>query len=395
MSERIDSMVDDREDRSAKLKINGLLFGGWKTLRAEVGIEQCSGAFELGVMDRWAGQASVWEINAGDACELLLANQTIITGYVDGVRPRFDKASHGIRVAGRDKTMDLIDCSAIYKTGQWKGVKLDRIARDIAKPFGIDVIAVGDMGDAFDSFHIEEGERAFEAIDRAARMRSRLVATDGTGRLIITVASKVKSGATLLEGRNILFAELDVSWKERHSEVIVKGQGKGDEKDFGDKVAHGRASAKDDSIKRYRPLIVIAEHHAKGPTLEQRAKWEVNVRRGRGTRAIVKVQGWLKDDGTLWKPNELVSIVAPTLYVEEDLLVAKCVYTLGEDGTFTEMHLVHPAAFDILRGVRGTRLDRKIRGADGLEDNRKHARDKARGDKSQGAIIDMETGKVR
>jgi prophage tail gpP-like protein len=395
VSERIDALVDDREDRSVKLKVNGLLFGGWKQLRAEVGIEQCSGAFELSVMDRWAEQAQAWQIKPGDDCELLMANQTVITGYVDAVRPHIEKAAHSIRISGRDRTMDLIDCSAIYKSGQWKGVKLDRIARDIARPFSIEVSAVGDMGDVFDSFHIEEGERAFETIDRAARMRSRLVTTDGTGRLIITTASKGKAVATLAEGDNIYSAELDVSWKERYSEIIVKGQGKGDDKEYGEKVAHGKASSKDEAIKRYRPLIVIAEHHAKGPKLSQRAEWERNVRRGRGTRSTIKVQGWTKPDGTLWKPNELASVLSPTLYIEQDLLIAKCVYTLAENGTFTEMQLVHPAAFDILKGVKGTRLDKRIRGADGLEDNRQHAKHKARGDKGQGEVVDLGTGGTR
>uniref|UniRef100_UPI001930C3C8 phage baseplate assembly protein n=1 Tax=Herminiimonas sp. CN TaxID=1349818 RepID=UPI001930C3C8 len=77
------------------LKVGGLVFSGWKTLRAEIGIEQCAGAFELGVMDRWAGQSQPWQIKPGDACELQINGQTVITGYTDSVRPSFDKQAHG------------------------------------------------------------------------------------------------------------------------------------------------------------------------------------------------------------------------------------------------------------------------------------------------------------
>lgn len=390
MSERIDTLA---ADGSIHLKINGHRYGGWKTLRAEVGVEQCSGAFDLGVTDIWAGQPTPLPIRPGDACELLLADQTVITGYVDAQRPHYDPKYHGTRITGRDKTMDLIDCSAVFKSGQWRNVKVDRIARDIAGQFGIEVVAAGDMGEKFDSFNIEEGERAFEAIDRAARMRSLLVTTDGTGGLLLTRAATKKTGTRLEEGVNIYSAELDLSWKERFSSITVKGQGKGSATDYGDKVAHGSATVKDEAITRYRPLIVIAEQHGKTPSFFQRAEWERNVRRGRGTRATVRVQGWTMDNGLLWRPNLLVPVKSPYLYIDQDLLIAKCTYTLGESGTFTELQLVHPAAFDVLQGVKGTRLNRRITGADGLENNRKHARDRAKGHKLDGDVIDVETGK--
>lgn len=395
MSERIDALVDDRTDRSVKLKANGLLFGGWESITAEVGIEQCSGGFELSVMDRWSVDAEPLQIHPGDQCELLIANQTVITGYVDTRKPRMDTKSHSIRITGRDKTADLVDCSAIYRSGQWKGVKLDRIARDIADPFHIDVHAEVDVGDPFDSFHIEEGEHAFETIDRAARMRGLLVMTDGTGRLILTRASTQKADVSLVQGVNVLEAELDHSWKERYSEIIVKGQGKGSSTDFADKVAHGKGSTTDPAITRYRPLIVISEHHGRGPTFAQRAEWERNVRRGRGTRAIVRVQGWTTDAGIVWKPNVLVPVDIPYLGIQEELLIARCVYRKSEHGTVTDLQLAHPSAFQVLAGVRGTGLNRKITGVNGLESNRRHAREHARSLGRVGSIIDFETGEVR
>lgn len=383
-----------------QLKMGGLLFGGWNSLRAEVGIEQCSGAFDLSVTDRWMGQAEPWQIFPGDACELLLNEQTIITGYTDTVKPSFDKQSHGIRVSGRDKTMDLIDCAAIYKTGQWKRARLDRIARDIASPFNIDVVVTHgvDLGAAFDSFNIEEGERAFEAIDRAARMRAVLVMTDGAGRLVLTTASKDKTGRALVQGVNVLHAELELSWKERYSEITVKGQGKGSASEYGDKVAHGKASIKDDAINRYRPLIVIAEQHGKSPTFTARAEWERNVRRGRGTRAVVKVPGWtypaigMPNGEAVWQPNMLVEADLRYLGLQQDLLIAKCAYTLDETGSFTELHLADASAFQLLVGVKGTKLGRKIEGVNGLEVNRKHAKHRAKKQQNGEAVIDASTG---
>ena len=383
------------------LKIGGLSFYGWKSLRAETGVEQCAGAFELGVMDRFSEASEKWAILPGDPCELQINEMTIVTGFVDSVRPSFDKSAHGIAVSGRDATMDLIDCAAIYKTGQWKNTKLDRIARDLAKPFGIEVVVENgvDIGAAFDSFNIEEGERAFEAIDRAARSRAVLVATDGSGRLLLTTPSTKKAPIALVQGENVLHADLNLSWKERFSQITVKGQGKGDAEQYGEKVAHGSATVTDKAINRYRPLIVVAEQHGSSPTLKARAEWEQSVRRGRGTRASVKVQGWTyvdesaADGESVWKPNMLVEVDLPYLGLHEDLLISKCHFDLSENGTTTTLELVHPSALKLLANVKGTRLNEKIKGRNGVESSgaaKDHARKKLDGDSCE--KIDAKTG---
>lgn len=376
-----------------QLKIGSTSFGGWKTLRAETGIEQCAGAFDLLVTDRWADSPEPRKIYAGDACTLLLDDQIVISGYIDNVLPSMDKQRHGMRVVGRDKTMDLIDCSAVFKSGQWKNARLDRIARDICTPFGIDVVIATDIGAAFDSFIIDEGEKAFEALDRAARMRGVLLTTDGSGRLLLTRATTGKASATLIEGENILYGEVITSWKERYSEITVKGQGKGTADEFGAKVAHGSASVKDTSITRYRPLVIIAEHHGKGPSFLQRAEWERNIRRGRGTRARIRVQGWTDTDGRVWRPNTLVNVQAITLGIAEDLLIVKCDFSLSEEGTLCDLQLAHPSAFEVLEGVKATRIGRKASGKNGMEISKKEARDKAKKDKGYaGEIVTFETG---
>jgi prophage tail gpP-like protein len=96
-------------------------------------------------------------------------------------------------------------------------------------------------------------------------------------------------------------------------------------------------------------------------------------------------------DGVIWKPNTLVAVQSAYLGIDQDLLIAKCIYTKDDKGTFTELQLVHPSAFDILTGVKGTGLNRKITGANGLEDNRKRAKNKAKGT-GDGVIVEFATG---
>lgn len=340
-----------------ELRVNGAFYGGWKSIRIERGIEQIAGTFELSVTDRWAEQSAPRQIKPGQSCQVVIDEAAVITGYIDTVAPQYDKQQHTITISGRDKTADLVDCSAIYKSGQWSGRTLDQIAADLCAPFGIKVLRAADVGSPVMVFSLEEGETVFEALERAARMKAVLLVSDGQGNLVLTRASSDAPVATLIEGENILSAEGEYSWKDRHSQYIVKGQGIGTDDFFGSQVSHQQKEASDTEITRYRPLIVLAEDQGTGANLKQRAQWECNVRRGRSSRATVTVQGWA-NDGELWRPNTMVTLQSPRLYADLELLIASVAFRLDEQGSQTELQLVQREAFDLADG-KGTRKKQK------------------------------------
>ena len=117
------------------LKINGREFSGWKKISISRGLEQLAATFELTVTERWSGQAKVIPIKEGDACTLLINGSPLIVGYVDDADPFYTDKEHGMVVSGRDKTGDLIDCSA--PSTQFSGRTLGEVATDLCKPFGV------------------------------------------------------------------------------------------------------------------------------------------------------------------------------------------------------------------------------------------------------------------
>lgn len=353
---------------TTELKVNGKLFGGWQQVRIERGIEQIAGTFDLTVTDRWntaAGQQA-FELRAGQSCEVLVDGHTVITGYLDSVNRSYDKAAHQITVSGRDKTGDLVDCSAIFKTGQWRKKTIAQIAADLIKPFGIGLIVAADVGKPIPVFAIQEGASVFEELERAAKMRALLLISDGKGNLVLTRAGTERAASDLVEGDNILRADGEFSWKDRFSDYIIKGQRKGDDNDYGKTVAHQKASIEDLGITRYRPLLVLAEDQDGDATLKQRAEWERNVRAGRGTRATITVQGW-KDRDRLWQPNTITHLNSPLLSADVDLLITSVSYSLDDSGTTTTLQLSKPSAFDTIEGVKQTRLEKAIRKKQGDE----------------------------
>lgn len=329
------------------LIVHGQQYSGWTEVLIRRGIEQVAGTFELTVTDRWSGQEQMWPIEKGEECTVTYEGETLITGYVDDVLPSFDAGQHQVVVVGRDKTGDLVDCSAIAKTGEWEGRTLLQVAKDIAAPFGIEVRAETGVGKPFETATLQEGETAFEALERAARMRGVLLISDAQGGLVITRAGTERISTALVQGKNVLSGRATFSARDLYSAYICKGQDAGDDTSTPEQNAQPKGQAGDPNVKRYRPLIIVAENIEDSKGLKDRAIWEAAVRMGRSARPEITVQGW-KHDAGLWLPNRLVRVECPYIYLDEEMLIVSVSYRIGDRGTIAEIELCRPDAFKLL-----------------------------------------------
>jgi prophage tail gpP-like protein len=335
------------------LLVDGMRYGGWTSVEVQRGIEQIGGQFRVEYTDRWADQATPWPIRNGAKCQVLLAGEVVITGYVDEAEPGFDEQSHSLVVSGRDATGDLVDSSAVVgHGGQWLQASLDRIAGDLLQPFGVGLSVEADTGEKFPSFALQEGETVFEALERAARMRALLLISDGRGGLKLTRASTAAAGGSLIEGVNLKSARATFSTRDRHSHYIVKGQVQALD-DYEAEQAYGQqGTAEDKGVGRYRPLVILQEDQGYHASVQQRADWERRVRAGRGNRIFCTVQGWTTPGGRLWTPNTNAPIRSAKLGVDANLLIVNVRHTLDDRGTLTEITLGSRDAYDVQPGTK-------------------------------------------
>ncbi|WP_454908379.1 phage baseplate assembly protein [Variovorax gossypii] len=351
---------------NVELRVGGKIFGGWTRVFIRRSIEQIAGGFVLEVSHRWPGVDIPVGLREGLPCEVRINDELMITGYIDMYEPEVTEKSSFIRVEGRDKTGDLVDCSAIHKSGQWRGATLQQIVSDIAAPFGIKVkVAAGlDQGESFKSFALEDGEKAFDAIDRACRLRAVLCTSTPAGDVLLTDAGTEVAGAAIEEGVNARQFRATHTWKERFSQITLKAQAPGDDDEYGASVAHLKATASDPEINRYRPLIVMADHSTSSSSLKERAAWEVRVRMGRGKRGTCTLVGWRtgKDGigGELWLPNTTTPITSERMNLDQTMLIVGCTYTLSEKGAFTEVEFARPEAFELIEGIGRSKLSKRL-----------------------------------
>lgn len=332
-----------------RLKVGGRIWTGWTGIQVTMSLRAISSGFEISLTDRTPQQDRRRAFRAGDACELQIDGETLVTGYLDAVRASFDEQNHSIAVAGRDKAGDLQDSSVASKPGTWKNRDLLQIAREICAPFGIAVNSDVNLAPAFKSFKTKEGETVAAALRRMASYRGAMVTSDGFGGVMITRAGQAGTGAALIENTNILAASATQSWAQRHSQITVKGiETGGDLFDTAAVVAPAGIASDPELSGRHRPLILVAEQTANGVTLEQNARWEVSRRVAEGYKANITLQGW-RHAGGIWRPNRLVKLRHPWLLADAELLIETCRFSHdAERGTRAELDLVPRQAFDIL-----------------------------------------------
>jgi hypothetical protein len=119
---------------TCKLLVNGKVYEGWQSIQVKAvdqGHLRSLLAGGRGQVGRGEGRLA--------ACPWRLVQDpdrkdTVLTGYVDSVSPKFDASSRTFAVSGRDKAGDLVDCSIEGQPAQWVNLSMLQIARSWRSP---------------------------------------------------------------------------------------------------------------------------------------------------------------------------------------------------------------------------------------------------------------------
>jgi len=350
-----------------QLLVNGQMYGGWVSIEVTRSIDAMAPSFEVESTERWPGQPANWPVQTGDAVKVTVDGESLMTGWVDEVEPEEDGAQHTIRIRGRGKTGDLVDCSAMNRPGRWSNRKIEQIISELTAPFGISTTAIGDTGAPVKAFALQQGEAVKDAIDRLIQMRGVLPIESPDGNLqLITPATTGAIGVLTLggAGANVTHASAKHDAKERFSTYVVKGNRQGRDGDHGKGANQVTALAVDPLVTRYRPLVIIAEEQADAGGTASRAKFAATVRAARSQTGKLTTPGARNAGGALWAPNALVTVNAPDMGLQGDLMINEVRYRDSEEGTLSEISVVRPEAYSLgeVKGVGLSRLDSRHAG---------------------------------
>jgi prophage tail gpP-like protein len=318
-------------------------YRGWLSVMLERSVDEATMQFGvIGTRD-WPGMQRAWDFQPGDSCTVHMNEHLMATGWVDQVSPRYDAGSHQIEIVGRGLVSDLIDCAPEGAPTQWKKAPPADIIRALAAVYQVGVVIETDLGAPLD-FKVQQGETAWEAIERITRLRQVLAYEQHDGTLLITRVSTEYCDTDLVQGGNIKTANALLDDRERHSVVIVKGQQAGADNVSPRQAAQSIGRATDPSITRYRPLVIYQAAKTSNAEAQARAQWEVANRWGNGRTATIEVQGWFTDEGVPWPINRICRIEDGWLGLDREMTICAVSFRLGASGTITRLTLKPPEA---------------------------------------------------
>lgn len=339
------------------LKVGKHFHRGWKGVRAQLSLQQLSGAFSFDATDYWTENGSRIDrpIHGLEQCVLKIGEETVLTGLVDDAVPFYRKGDVGLRVEGRDATARLLDCSSEKR--EFVDQALIGIAAALCKDFSIPVKLVNfDGGRPFSRFTIDAGQTYARAIEDGCRQVGAMMWTDGLGSLLIGRPQGGTHLGTLELGKHILEGEAHNSFAERFSRVTVLANQTGDDswENAGSAI---QGMADDGEVGLFRPLVVTAEAQNEGAASpSERAAWEVAVRRARAKSVPVTVQGWNAPDGPLYRPGCTLDIADDRLNRHGRLMVADASFEKGHgNGTLCRLTLLPEDAFKVIAEGQATK----------------------------------------
>ncbi|NUX55919.1 phage baseplate assembly protein [Paraburkholderia youngii] len=383
------------------LEVDGLTFEGWKAAKVTQSIKEGAIAFGLAVTEKLYGRSEAWRIQPGAVARLFIDGILVCTGFVDAPEFEIDDSDHSVNVSGRSRSGDLVDSSTVVPGGNFRSADALAIISAIVQPYGIavhmqeqddaptrvanawsgksggsSVHKVGkklDPGKArIENFEINQGEKAYETIQRLCKLSGLLVFSRPDGGLQIARAGSKRYSFQLPPFRR---GKAKFDWSKRFSEYVCKGQQS--DPDFGNAGAAAvvwtnaehaayirkaqahlapSVSITDEQIAsytspsgkkttRYRPCIVRPEGPTDHAATAERARWQMARDFGEAVNLTVTVQGFHAPDGDLWQVNRLIHVADDRLNLDHELLIVRVEFSKGLDGTLTTMELAPQAAY--------------------------------------------------
>lgn len=326
---------------------------GWTDIRVTVGAERVPNDFEIGMTERFPGELKSWIFQPGDACKIFLGSDLVITGYIDRYIQSISDGVHSIRVVGRGKCCDLVDCAAEWPGSQITGSSAFQIASKLAEPYGISVTCDVSPLPVLPQFNFIIGETAYEIIERICRASALLAYELPDGTLNLTRIGENSAASGIEQGVNVQQATYMRGMDNRYSVVnafLNSVDLLGDAGDSGNLLA----TVNDPNVPRHRMMVVIAEGRGYGEDIaKQKALWEVKRRQGRSYMVSVTVDSWRDKAGQLWKPNTLMPIIKlPALHLlESGWVIGEVTYSMSEERGKTADLLLMPHDAFLLQPV--------------------------------------------
>lgn len=364
------------------LEVNGVKYEGFTDISVTRSIENFANQFSFSTTVREGSTqaddlgftriSSIKRIQndlmVQDEVRVFIDDNLILTGFIEDLNISYDAGSHSISVSGRDKTGDLIDSSTQKKV--YTQLDFIKLVEKILSDNGYSSIKVinnltagslttldnSDNTANTNSISPENNDSIAQFIDSIAKKVQVLVYTNKDGNLVVTREGDEEVNGSLIntangENNNILSGNIKVSSLDRFNRLFVFAQA--GNKDFTSQTVSQQGDATDSEVRTSRKKIINYNKPSLNLSLQNYAKWSINIRRAKGARYNCRVQGYYttRENKEIWQPNTLVQIKDDLCQVNGQFLIQGVTYTKSNQGSFTDLSIVNRGAFSVDGGL--------------------------------------------
>ncbi len=326
--------------------IDGKTYDGWKSIKIKSSMESISKSFSIETSDKYGSSLENNPIKLGDEIKINIGIDRVLTGYIEQARNSISDGSHALSFSGRDKLGDIIDSSIANDFKSSNKTDLKNLANKLLTPFDIDVEYTAGATAKF-KFIPETGENIFEALLKEAKDFGYLLGSTPEGNLkIYSNDTPVQASVDLFYGDNILSFDYNENSTDIFSSYTIKSQIKTSRKGLG---RSRQVTEANDTMERYRYLMINAERKQTTESLKKRAKWEKQSRNDLSKVLTVKCQGLYQDNKAkrkkIWEIGQTVMTIIPPIKILDTYLISEVSYDVSNSGSFSTLKLLPKTAF--------------------------------------------------
>lgn len=277
-----------------------------------------------------------------------VGGEPLFTGTVISIDPSLTEDQSTLSVSGYSVPGVLGDCTMPVGSLplEFNGLNLRDIARNLARPFGVSVLFIGEPGDVFDRVAMAPDKNALAFLIELAAQRGYVVASSPRGELVLwqSIAEGTAPPVAMLRQGEPPLMSVAPSFNPQgyYSDIT------------GIEPASAGAPGGSYTVRNLRLSGEVLRPH----TYEARDATSGNLRQSVKAKAArmyantvsysLKVNTWRDPLGALWEPNTFVKVQAPgaMIYEEYPLLIRSVEYSRTDSELTATLELVLPGAFN-------------------------------------------------
>ncbi len=338
------------------IEVNGKKYDGFVEAECSGGVESMARKFRFKTTAKSLTQN---DLKAQDKVRIFLDNNLFLTGKIERLRISYSPTNHDIEVSGRDQIGDLIDSSIIQKEYAQRDFVL--LLTAVLKDNGYSNIKIVDNVGKISRIKLEEGESVktekgetiAEFLDRYAQKVQVLLFSDENGDLTISREGDQPSAGAILSrigdsNSNVLGATIDLDISERYRFIEIFAQSGNDS--YSVSTVDQSSIAIDSEIIYPRRKRITQGTASKTLTLSDWAKWNVVIRKAKGSRYQCRVQDFYTKPGSIapWEINTLAQVKDDRCQIDGQFLIQGVTFFKSLAGTFTDLSIVNRGSFSLI-----------------------------------------------